>query len=95
MPTGAAKALKFHHAMLGPLHPCPVPQVPEVVASLDSREFEVLVEVITMLQSPGPTVETVGAEASLLAGARGAPGMGWQLAGWRAGWCRGSAGVVV
>ncbi|KAL4444145.1 hypothetical protein ABPG75_011882 [Micractinium tetrahymenae] len=44
-----------------------VPEIPEVVASLNSREFEVLVEVITMLQSPGPTVETVGAEAALLA----------------------------
>ena len=38
---------------------------------MDSREFEVLVDVISMLQSPGPSVDTVGAEAALLAGEEG------------------------
>jgi hypothetical protein len=44
-------------------------QVPEVLAVMDGREFEVIIDVATWAQSPGPTVETVGAEAKLLAGA--------------------------
>lgn len=44
-------------------------------ATLDAREFEVLVDVIGMAQSPGPAVEGVDAEAQLLAGEfNGQPG---------------------
>lgn len=35
---------------------------------MDSREFEVLVDVIGWAQGPGPSIETVGAEGELLAG---------------------------
>ena len=60
---------------LCPPAPC-LPQVPEVLANMDSREFEVLVDVVSMLQSPGPGPEVVGAEAQLLAGGRRAWGGG-------------------
>ncbi|KFM25649.1 Aprataxin [Auxenochlorella protothecoides] len=41
--------------------------VPQIVATMEGTEFEVLVEVVEMLLSQGPGVDTVGEEGSLLA----------------------------
>ena len=60
-------------------------------ATLDSREFEVLVDVISVAQAPGPQVDGVGAEAQLLAGALQGRGRGracWGTCGWPLGLAR-------